>query len=144
MRKFVRPFRFSKAGQILAGGAALALMLAACSPATSAGTATTEPLASAFPTSASTEALATGTPSWAATEIATSAATSAATEVATSAATNAATENATSAATAAVTANATAAGTEAANAPLLIESDKLLGMAVNDSRRTSLGTIVAV
>jgi len=137
------PVQFVRFRSILAGGAALLLMLAACSPA--ATPASTVAPATEFPTvavatEAPTQALATEASTSAATEIATSAATAAATSAATSAATEAATE----AATAAVTANATAAGTEAANAPLLIESDKLLGMDVKDSSSASLGTIVDV
>ena len=137
MSKFVRSV---KVGQVLAGGAALLLLLAACSPAASTATATLA-AATTLPTSAATNGLPTGTPAVAASPVGTSAATSAATSLATSEATSMATSESTSAATAAVTPNATAASTETANAPILIKSDKLLGMSVNDSSGNALGTI---
>lgn len=156
-----RSLRF-KPGHILAAGAALALMLAACAPAASTSTsiapvgtlASTEALgATSAPTEAlSTEALSTSAATEVSTSAATEASTSAATEMSTSAATEAATSaanstsEATSAATSAATANpnATAAGTETANQPLLIQSDKLLSMALYDTTGKTLGQITDV
>jgi sporulation protein YlmC with PRC-barrel domain len=142
-------FRFKvKVGHILAAGGALALMLAACSPAATVSPTALAPAATLAATeglSLPTEA-ATSASTELATSAATEAATSASTELATSAATSAATEAATaattaatSAATAAVTSEANA--TLAANTPLLIESNKLVGMAVQDSTGASLGQI---
>jgi len=144
MRKSIRFVRF---GHILAGGAALALMVAACSPA--AATPTTS-LATAFPTSSlSTEATAVGT-SAISTE-ATSVGTSAVSTESTAVGTRAVGTESTAVGTQAVTPNSTSVGTQTANgtqtvnnAPLLIESDKLLGMTVMDNTGASAGSIVDV
>jgi sporulation protein YlmC with PRC-barrel domain len=137
MRKSIRFVRF---GHILAGGAALALMVAACSPA--AVTPTTGALATEFPTTS----LSTSAVTSEATTVGTSAATSVATSEATSVGTSEATAVGTSAVgTQALTPNATSAGTQTANnAPLLIESDKLLGMSVMDNSGAPVGSIVDV